>query len=378
MSFGDARQVAGLLDAIPDSVVLVDPDGVILVANRATGDLLGLDPGALRGEPFTSLLGGESASWDGPLDVERTYRARGGDEVPVLLSAAEVRDASGALEGVVCVARDLRPQKAAEAEAARQQEHLIQADKLISLGILTSGIAHEINNPCALITLSAPLVQRAWGDAVPILDRFRDEQGEFVLAGLPYDEARLELPKLCMGIIDAARRIETIVGDLKDFARTSQPGSFALVDLGDVVEAALALVRPQVRRATERLELELVPGLLVLGNKQRLEQVVVNLVQNACQSLPSPERPVAIRTRREGDAVVVEVEDEGVGIAAADLKHICDPFFTTRREQGGTGLGLSVSAGIAEEHGGELRFESVLGRGTRARLVLPAAHRSLS
>ncbi len=109
------------------------------------------------------------------------------------------------------------------------------------------------------------------------------------------------------------------------------------------------------------------------GHTQRLEQVVVNLLINACQALPDRQRRIAVRTCRLADehALCLEVADEGVGIAAEDLSHVTDPFFTTRRERGGTGLGLSVSARIIKEHDGRIDITSAPGRGTTVRVILP-------
>jgi polar amino acid transport system substrate-binding protein len=130
-----------------------------------------------------------------------------------------------------------------------------------------------------------------------------------------------------------------------------------------------------LRRATRRFELALAPGLPpVQGSAQRLEQVVVNLLLNACQALPEAARGIRLATEHHPTLreVVLEVVDEGAGIPAENLKRLLEPFFTTRREAGGTGLGLAVSARIAREHRGRLEFRSEVGIGTTARLILPA------
>jgi polar amino acid transport system substrate-binding protein len=114
---------------------------------------------------------------------------------------------------------------------------------------------------------------------------------------------------------------------------------------------------------------------LLKGHVQRLEQVVVNLLMNACQALPDRQCGINVRTGQlpAEAALYLEVSDEGQGIAAADLPHVTDPFFTTRRESGGTGLGLSISARIVKEHGGRLDIASTPPRGTTVRVVLPLA-----
>ena len=144
------------------------------------------------------------------------------------------------------------------------------------------------------------------------------------------------------------------------------------MSLNVVLQTSLRLVENLLRKSTSRLEVDFAEALpTVRGNAQRMEQVVVNLVMNACQSLPDRDRGIRLRTYTEGDVVGLEVRDEGVGIPEENLVHIIDPFFTTKREKEGTGLGLAVSAGIVKDHGGTLSFESVVGQGTVARILLP-------
>ena len=146
-------------------------------------------------------------------------------------------------------------------------------------------------------------------------------------------------------------------------------------DLNAVVQAAVRLVDPSLRKATSCFSATYGDHLpLIFGNAQRIEQVVVNLLINACQSLPASDRAISVATEYdpENDRVVVSVQDEGTGIQPEHLPHLTAPFFTTKRESGGTGLGLSISAGIVQEHGGEMTFHAPPGGGTLVRLSLPA------
>jgi len=179
-------------------------------------------------------------------------------------------------------------------------------------------------------------------------------------------------------VLAASRRIKHIVAELKDFARREDAPRLEPTDLNEAARAAVRLVDASIRRATRRFEAILSEGLpQVRGNPQRLEQVIVNLLLNACQALPDPDRQVALATRLDEarGAVVLEVRDEGRGIDPEHLPRLTEPFFTTKRETGGTGLGLSVSAGIVKEHGGSLEFDSRPGVGTRVTLALPALRR---
>lgn len=271
--------------------------------------------------------------------------------------------------------REVAERKRFADELQVRQRQLIQADKMTSLGILVSGVAHEINNPNGVIMLNVPLLQKAFQDALPILEEHHRQQGDFVLGWLKYSRMRQEIPLLFSETLESAGRIKRIVEDLKDFARRDDSDRSAEVDLNAVVEAALRLVDPSVRKVTGTVQIDFAPKLpKVRGNAQRIEQVVVNLVLNACQALQRPEQGIRVVTEHvaETGEVRVTVDDEGAGIAAEHLAHLTDPFFTTKRDSGGTGLGLSVSAGIVKEHGGTLKFHSQLGVGTQVVLTLPA------
>lgn len=270
--------------------------------------------------------------------------------------------------------REVAERKRFADELQVRQKQLIQADKMTSLGILVSGVAHEINNPNGVIMLNVPLLQKAFQDALPILEEHHQQQGDFVLGWLKYSRMRQEIPLLFSETLESAGRIKRIVEDLKDFARRDDSDRSAAVDLNAVVEAALRLVDPSVRKVTGSIHIDFAPQLpKVRGNAQRIEQVVVNLVLNACQALDAPEQGISVVTDHlaETGEVRVTVQDEGAGMSAEHLAHITDPFFTTKRDSGGTGLGLSVSAGIVKEHGGTLKFHSQLGVGTRVVLSLP-------
>ncbi len=260
----------------------------------------------------------------------------------------------------------------------RHQDKLIQADKMASLGTLVSGVAHEINNPNGLLLLDIPILKRVHEDAEEIFEERYQEVGDFMLGGVPYSEMRGEIPRILEEMQDGAQRIKRIVNDLKDFARRDDVGHKEPIDVEAAAKRAVRLVEPTIRSATGSFE-ALYAGNLppVLGNAQRIEQVIVNLVLNACQSLPGRDKGITLATSLDGESgnVVIEVRDEGVGIAQEHLAQLVDPFFTTKRESGGTGLGLSVSAGIVKEHGGTLRFASTPGEGTTVTLSLPVTSR---
>jgi len=273
------------------------------------------------------------------------------------------------------LAREVAERKLALEELRRHQDKLIQADKMASLGILVSGVAHEINNPTGLMLLNLPILRDVYSDALAELEeRFRRE-GDFLLGGVSYARMRDEVPHMLEEMVHASQRIKRIVEDLKDFARPDAVAAMEPFDINRVVQAAVRLVDPSLRKATNRFSAVYGDGLpRVWGNPLRIEQVVINLLINACQSLTASDRAIELETAWDQFAglVTVSVRDEGVGIAPEHMPHLTDPFFTTKRESGGTGLGLSISAGIVQEHGGDITFSSPTGGGTLVRLSLPA------
>lgn len=279
------------------------------------------------------------------------------------------------LSGIVIWNRSLKREVARRTnELQLHQQQLIQADKMASIGILVSGMAHEINNPNSVALLNLPIVLEAYEDCAEILEGHYREYGDFPMAGLEYSRMREELPYLLSETLGGAKRIKRIVEDLKDFARQGNSSLDEIIDLNQVIHAALRLVDNSIRKATNRFEQSYADGLpAIRGNAQRIEQVIINLILNACQALNNPDQAIRIATRLSPGkkSVLIEICDEGDGIAPEHLSHLTDPFFTTKRETGGTGLGLSVSATIVQQHGGTLLFASTPGEGTTATLSLP-------
>jgi C4-dicarboxylate-specific signal transduction histidine kinase/putative methionine-R-sulfoxide reductase with GAF domain len=271
---------------------------------------------------------------------------------------------------------DITEQVRAQEEAAIRQQQLVQADKMVSIGILASGIAHEINNPNHSIMSNVSSLAAVWHSVQPILDRFSEDFGDFVLGGFDYFESRDKLPRMFANALANSKRIELIVTELRDFARYSPSEKMTAVDVNAVVKSAVILVTNMVQKHTDQFTVDYGTDLpAVIGNSQRIEQVVINLIHNACQSLPNRAKGVHVRTSfsAQSQTVQIEVHDEGVGIPEEDLRHLGDPFFTSKRAIGGMGLGLWISFNIAHEHGGTLTFSSKLGEGASAVLAIPSA-----
>jgi two-component system, NtrC family, sensor kinase len=273
------------------------------------------------------------------------------------------------------IMEDITERKQIEAEKRMQQKQLMQADKMITLGILVSGVAHEINNPNQFIVSNLSPLKRCMDDALPILERYYAEQGDFMLGGRRYSQRKQQIPDMFANIAKGSARIKNIVTELRDYARENPTDVTETIHINSVVESALALLANLIKKSTQQFSTrygEAMPP--IKGDYQRIEQVLINLIQNACQALADMQGTLSVNTYFQADTqqVCVEVSDAGIGISPEDLKHILDPFFTTKRSKGGTGLGLSISAAIVEKHQGSLGFESQVGKGTTALLRLPA------
>jgi PAS domain S-box-containing protein len=281
------------------------------------------------------------------------------------------KDAKGnpvAYDGLI---NDITELKSAEIAAAIRNQQLKQADKMASLGILVSGIAHEINNPNNFILLNAQLFLKVWKDIAPILDEYASREGDFSIAGMPYGTSKEKITQSLDGIFKGSERIRNITGNLTEYARADSGRMNERVDVNKIVEMAILITGNLIKKSTNNFKVEYGENIpAIKGNAQQLEQVVINLISNACQSLKDPSAEIKVSTyyNKMRNKVRIKVEDQGVGISSSNLQYIMDPFFTTKRNMGGTGLGLSVSYNIVKSHGGALTFNSTPDKGTAARV----------
>jgi signal transduction histidine kinase len=267
-----------------------------------------------------------------------------------------------------------REKKQAEEKARQRQEQLFRASKMVSLGTLVSGVAHEINNPVTSALLNTQTLRKVWDGVLPVLDERTRKDGDFKVGAMTYNEIRGRMPLLLSHIEDGTRRVRDIVTDLKDFARETPAERSEDIDLNKVVAKAVGLVSNLVKKSTNDFAVEYMPNPPVFkGSAQRIEQVVINLVMNACQAIEDSDRAIRVRTGLNPDkaCLFIEVQDEGVGVPPEMMQQIKDPFYTTKRNTGGTGLGLAISDRIIRDHDGEMVFISEPGEGTTVRVDFP-------
>lgn len=274
------------------------------------------------------------------------------------------------LQGVIL---DVTEKKLAEEESKIQLEQLMQADKMIALGTLVSGVAHEINNPNNFVLLNVPLIEKIWTNALPILEQYYEKNGDFLLGdNLTFSKIKNSMPLLLAGINDGSVRIKNIVEDLKSFVRKDLSKFDQNVELNDVLKTSANLTANLISKSTDNFKIHFSDEpIYIKGSKQKLEQVMINLIENSCQSLINRKQAVQIFIKKDSKYAIINVKDEGKGIEPTLVKKITDPFYTTKRNNGGTGLGLSITSKIILQHNGSLEFNSEPNKGTVATIKIP-------
>lgn len=375
-----------LFEQSEDAIIFFKPDTCTIIdANKTAERLYGFTVEELKSRGIECFCKPEDGATFG--DIIRDIRDQGisylgnmahlrKDEMEIIVSVYGKTINIQGVDLIYCSFRDITERVRMEEESKNIQAKLIQANKMTSLGLLVSGVAHEINNPNNSIMANSQMLDRAWQDALKILREYYRENGDFQLGGMPFSTFGENSQHLFAGITDGARRINEIVNNLKGYARADRIPAGEDVSINQVVTAAVNILHYQLIRYTDRFHLELdedIPG--VKGSSQQLVQVVTNLVMNACQSIPGKECGIWVTTGfdKPSGQVMIIVRDEGHGIPETVSSKILEPFFTTRLDDGGTGLGLFITQSIIREHNGTLEFTSEPGRGTTFIVKIPAA-----
>ena len=325
---------------------------------RALADEMERD--ASRAAKARASLGKHSA-WE-----DRRYRHADGRVLTLRECVYPVLDAARAVQAIEVIAYDI----STEIEARKE---LMRADRLSALGALAGGVAHEINNPVAFISLAAAQMGKLVRDAMHVPDG--DTDGE---------AAKARLLDVVDEVGESARRIADIVGELKLFTRIGETSVSCPVDVNRILQTALALTSSELKKHA-KLEVVFGPLPIAPGAFVNLGHAFVNLLMNAAQAIESrracadrsqgaaaePEHVIWVETEVRGDSILVSVEDTGIGIDERVLPRIFDPFFKTEATGAGTGLGLAIAYDLVRRVGGEIRVESEVMRGTRFEVLLP-------
>jgi PAS domain S-box-containing protein len=356
-----------ILNSVADGICGVDLAGRTTFVNRAMEEITGWSAEELIGREQHALLhhtradGTPHPAEECPVyatyhdDIPRfvdddLFWRRDGSSFPVEYSSNPIRDERGATLGSVVVFRDMTERK----EAARRELELAHVGRLSTLGEMASGIAHELNQPLTAISTNARACVRM------------------------LESGRSGLEEECSDVMERiaaqAERAGEVIRQIRQFVRTEEP-VFRPARISAMLETVVGLIRPDARRAGVSLDVQAAPEAdRVMVQDIQIEQVILNLARNAIEAMdnvPPDRRRLLIASRRlDGGAIEILVADTGPGLSSAIADRLFEPFVTTKPL--GLGLGLSISSGIVEAHGSQLRVESVPGAGATFRFTLPS------
>ncbi len=373
---GEMERLNSMLQSTGAVVLMLDRGGRVVLANQSALDVLGLESGAVVGRPydelkFAGLDASSFAAWQAegssqvggvrlqPIEFESSLADATGERHVFRFTANPAQDENGHLRYIVLIGVDDTRRRLAEIR-------LFDASRLANLGEMASGIAHEINQPLAVIRLAT--------------DALREEFDSLEVAALPAEMRDFVVQKLDR-IVAQTERASGIIRDLRTVARkpANDPQPF---DLAEAMRVGGDLLREQLRLARIDFNLELPsPGPMVLGEPSRVQQILINLVLNARDAIldrlgvPAEGSvghiDVRIDPGRFDDGAALIVEDDGPGIPPAAMARLFEPFFTTKPVGKGTGLGLSISYDIVNRMGGKIVAANRPEGGAQFRVVLP-------
>ncbi len=337
--------------------IITDIAGKILWVNPALCSMTGYEEEELIGKSVKILKSGQhdkffySQMWQTVLSGrvwrgEIINRRKDGRLYPEEMTITPVRAEDREITHFIAVKQDISGRKKDEAEKHDLLLKLFQTEKMASVGQLTSGVAHELNNPLTAV--------------VGLVDLLLEDAKD------PEVKADLKTIK------EQSVRCSKIVLSLLQFARQHKPQKMP-VDVNDILEKSFSLVSYTAKTSSISLHKELDPGLPhIVADPNQLQQVFLNLITNASHAVQeSPSPDLTLKTEKVGDKVLIHVSDNGVGIPPESLRKIFDPFYTTKEPGKGTGLGLSICHSIVQEHSGDIQVRSEPGKGTTFTVELP-------
>ncbi len=369
---------AGIIEDVNQSLLALTGKSEVELKGRAIFDLFADEVSRQLSQHYFAGHGGEILH-----DCELQLSTTAGGSVPVSVNCTPRFSGVGKLLGVVVTGRPVgelrRAYKAlrqAHEDLKHTQQQLLHSEKMASLGRLVAGVAHELNNPISFVLGNAVALKRYAERLRSYLDAVHRGRPSAEMArmrrDLRIDRIIEDLPPLIEGTVEGAQRTSDIVDSLKRFSALDRDEHLRF-DLVTVIERAVHWVA-KIRGDRFRVDQELPTTLPVVGSKGQMQQVVMNLVQNACDATgEEADARLVIAGRSEGDKAVIEFHDNGPGISDEDLPRIFDPFFTTKPVGKGTGLGLAISYGIVERHGGRLTAGNHAEGGAVFLLTLPLA-----
>ena len=371
-------RLQSVFDGITDPLVMLDQDLKVIMLNRAAQAYFGKNniQEVVERPCFEAFGDNGSLCPDGqmeqavssglPFQYERTGLMDPNRWENLMLYP--LREEEEGFKGVILRIADITEKKMAE-------NQLIQRQKMEALGILISGIAHEINNPNNFISFNMPILQDYLSALLSLTDETALARPELVFFGMTYPEFREDVFRLLENVRNGSERINAIVSQLKTFSRKKGGLELRETDLGEVVDRVFALSKNQLKKTVHSLEVDLADNLpSVRTDPEALGQVLLNLLINGAQAADKPDSWIKVTVDQRPDSpklLIIEVADNGCGMEAEILGRIFNPFFTTKKVGEGTGLGLYVCQNLVENLGGRIEVQSQPGTGSRFQVFLP-------
>ncbi len=371
-----------VFDGIPDPLVLIDADRRVKMLNRSAADYFGVSE-------YREIIGSRCHRI-----LRENFAPCEGCEVPAAISSGKnamferpgcmnperlervyvypVKDKGRVTNDVLMRISDITEQRLFE-------KQLVQSEKMASLGVLVSSIAHEINNPNSFISFNLPILKDYLKEVMPIVDSHAKTHPDLQLCHMDYPEFRKDISNLLDNIAHGSERINSFVSNLKEFSQLKDRIDEKWIDLNRVVEKVLAMCRAQLKKSVRTFITNMSDNPpRIWSDPSALEQILLNLLVNAAQAAEKKdsrlELSVVVRDSWL-DHTILEVKDNGCGINQNAIQKIFYPFFTTKSAAGGTGLGLYVTHNLVESLRGRIDVASTPGEGSAFRVFLPDKER---
>ena len=373
-------RLQSIFDGISDPLILLGEGLTIHAVNRPALDYYKIkNPGHVIGKPCFVALGNQSEVCDNCIipevvleGREQTFERRSlkSSEQFEEVSLYPIIDNSGNIDNTIIRIHDITEEK-------RMEKQLIQSEKLASIGVLVSGIAHEINNPNNYISVNIPILRDYINRVIPIIDEYAKKHPDLEILHMPYPEFREDIFELLDNIQHGSRQIKSIVKELKVFSKPDQDKPNEKNDLKPMFEKVFAFCWSKIRKTVKTFNINIPENLPEIPiDSQLLEQILINLLINAANAFDAPfnensrvDLVVSMDDSKENQ-LIIEVSDNGRGMDEKILEKIFDPFFTTSPSEEGTGLGMYIVHNLIEKIGGRIQVESKLGEGSKFTLIL--------